>query len=248
MEELRIHKWLSQLGTYSRRQAEELIRENRVLVNGQNAVIGQKVRPSLDKIKVDGKIQRTSNPSLIYWMYHKPDLTLVSRVPEEGKKTIYESKSLKSLNIRLNSFGRLDFRTEGLLLLSNDGDLQNKLCHPSSKISRVYHVIVNKKLSKEELYSCSHKGIKLKDGSVNCKIEYIQSQKLGKSRGYCYKVVVFEGRNRLVRRMFEALDLKVIRLFRVSFADITIPLDLKPGCAKPLSSEQIQNLKKLVKS
>jgi len=245
-EEVRIHKWLSQLGSLSRRQAEVLISEGRITVNGSVATIGQKVNIKTDKIKVDGKLQKEKAPSLLYWVFNKPDLTLVSRVSQGDKKTIYESKNLKNMALTLNAVGRLDYRTEGLLLLSNDGDLQNKLCHPKNKISRIYHVLIDKKLSDKELKTCSDSGLVLEDGPVRCKIKYLQSQKLGQSRGFCYCVTVFEGRNRLVRRMFAKLDRRVIRLFRVAFGNILLPLDLKPGFFRPLSSKQINNLKESV--
>ena len=119
MTELRIHKWLSQLGTFSRRQAEELIREGQVYVDGKKALLGQIINPEASQVKVSGKIQNKKKPSLYYWMLHKPDLTLVSRKKEEGFKTIYEIKSLRKMPVLLNPVGRLDYRTEGLLLLTN---------------------------------------------------------------------------------------------------------------------------------
>ena len=132
-------------------------------------------------------------------------------------------------------------------MLSNDGDLINKLCHPKNKVPRVYQVLVNKALSKETVSEINKKGITLQDGPVNCNVLRVQKQKLGNSSGVWYQVTVHEGRNRLVRRLFEKLETKVVRLVRVCYGDVILPTDLKPGQCRALSSEEIRTLKKFCK-
>lgn len=243
---MRIQKWLSELGVLSRRQAEAFIRENRIQVNGAPAAIGMQVNPEEDQITIDGKLQKKAEgkPSKVYWVFNKPDFTLVSRVPQNGMETIYEVGSLKRVPFRLNSVGRLDYRTEGLLLLTNDGELINKLCHPSSEAPRVYHVLLPKKLKKEELDLLNSGGLVLKGRPVRCQVNNFCNAKLGKTVGSWYEVTVFEGRNRLIRRMFEKLERRVVRLVRIAYAGISLPPDLKPGAYKALTSEEVTCLKK----
>jgi len=162
-------------------------------------------------------------------------------------QTIYELSSLKKMPFRLNTVGRLDFRTEGLLLLSNDGELINELSHPKNQVPRVYQVLVNKPLTKETLKKVNEEGTTLKDGKVRCNVIRVQKQKLGTSSGVWYQVTVREGRNRLIRRLFESLESKVIRLVRVCYGDVILPTDLKPGNCRALSSEEIKTLKASLK-
>lgn len=247
MTDIRIQKWLSELGVLSRRQAEAYIKDNRIKVNGSYATIGMKVDPSKDNIAIDDKIQKKAAPGKIYWILNKPDFTLVSHVSQDNMETIYELPTVKKSPSRLNTVGRLDYRTEGLIIMSNDGELINELSHPKNQVPRVYQVLVNKALSKEALAEVNNKGVSLKDGPVNCKVIRIQKQKLGNSSGVWYQVTVFEGRNRLIRRLFEQLESKVLRLVRVCYGDIALPTDLKPGQTKALSSDEIKALKRSVK-
>lgn len=244
----RIQKWLSELGALSRRQAEAYIKDNRIKVNGVLATIGMKVSPSSDQITIDGKLQKKndSKPAKLYWAFNKPDFTLVSRVAQKDMKTIYEIGSLSRVSFKLNTVGRLDYRTEGLLLLSNDGDLIHQLCHPKNEVPRVYHVLLSKKLDRSQLNLLNEKGLSLQGKAIRCKVSLFHSTNLGKSTGAWYEVTVYEGRNRLIRRMFEKIDLRVVRLVRVSYAGFSLPLDLKPGGYRSLSSEEIRSLRKFV--
>lgn len=247
MSKVRIQKWLSELGVLSRRQAEAYIQEKRIKVNGELVTPGLKVDPETDNITIDGKAQKKLAPAKIYWLLNKPDFTLVSHVPQDNMKTIYELPALKKLPFRLNTVGRLDYRTEGLLLLSNDGELINELSHPKNAVPRVYHVLTNKALTKDEISEINKQGVTLKDGLVRCQILKVQKQKLGTTSGVWYQVTVREGRNRLVRRLFEKLDRKVVRLMRVCYGNVVLPQDLKPGVCRALTSDEIRALKKCVK-
>ena len=245
---MRIQKWLSELGVLSRRQTEAYIKEDRIKVNGEFATIGMLVSPDKDQISIDGKLQKKSGekPSKLYWVFNKPDFTLVSRVPQNGMETIYDVPALRRAPFRLNAVGRLDYRTEGLLILTNDGELINSLCHPSSEAPRVYHVLLPKTLTPHDLSTLNQGSLALQGKPVKCKVEPFFSTRLGKSMGSWYEVTVYEGRNRLIRKMFEKLERKVVRLVRVSYAGVALPKDLKPGNYKALQSEEIKALKDFI--
>ncbi len=194
---------------------------------------------------VDGRLV-TERPPLVYWMLNKPDLCLTSRAREEGKTTIYDLPSLRHVKFLLYPVGRLDYRTEGLLLLSNDGELVHRLTHPSFKVPRTYQVLVQKRLSSEEETQIRH-GVALEDGATQgAELQFIQSIDLGQSRGAWYMITVREGRNRLVRRLFEHLNNKVVRLMRYSYGDLHLPESLKPGDYRQLNSQEIHALKQAV--
>lgn len=238
----RIQKWLSMRGVCSRREAERWLEEGRITING--AVVtafGTKVSPE-DSVKVDGKIVQERLPPKVYFMLNKPDLTLVSQKPEQGKSTVFELPAIQRIKPHLFCVGRLDFRTEGLLLMSNDGDFVHHLTHPSHKVPRRYQVLVNGKLSKEQKAEML-KGVFLKDGKVKgVKLHLIEGKNLGGSKGAWYMITVFEGRNRLVRRLFEHFELRVLRLIRTSFGTVSLPHDLAPGKARPLTPDELKEL------
>lgn len=177
-------------------------------------------------------------------MLNKPDSFLTSREDDRGRPTIFDLPKLKGLPFIISPVGRLDYRTEGLLLLSNDGELVHRLTHPSFKVPRCYHVLANGKLTKEQEREI-RSGLTLKDGPVRgTKIRSIQRQNMGATPGNWYDVTVAEGRNRLVRRIFEYFDLKVVRLIRYQYGELELPSDLAPGDYLQLTSDQIRALRK----
>lgn len=207
---------------------------------------GTKIDPSKDQVMVDGNIVADKAPPKVYWMLNKPDLTLTSRKGEDGMATIFDLSSLKNLKFRLNPIGRLDFRTEGLLLLSNDGELVHRLTHPSYKIPRTYQVLFSKRLKPEEEKAIRN-GITLDDGPTQgAELQYLQSMDLGSSRGAYYLIKIHEGRNRIVRRTFEHFEGRVLRLIRMGFGDLTLPESLAPGDYRQLKPNEIKNLKDAV--
>lgn len=236
------------MGMTSRRKAERLIAEGLVTVDGAVASLGLKVLPGDHDIRIDDKVldhQRGMAPK-VYWLLNKPDFTLVSHSKDQGKERIYDLPSLKKVPFSLSAVGRLDYRTQGLLFLSNDGPLIHRLTHPNYKIPRHYHALVSGKLTWEEIKKIRN-GLKLKDGVVNqVDIEYLRGENLGHSSGSWYLVTVREGRNRLVRRLFEALDYKVVTLVRIGFGDICLPPALKPGHYQQLTAKEIRYLKRSV--
>ena len=246
----KIQKYLASLGLASRREVEAWISAGRVTLNGKRLnQQGVRVEPGVDRIEVDGKLVEQREPPKVYWLLHKPDQTLCSRKAQtEEQATIYDLPRLQKVPFRFATAGRLDYRTEGLLLLSNDGELIHKLTHPSYKIPRHYYVLVKGKLSDAQLDQLK-KGIDLDDGPVRkVDIVYAHGKNLGRSRGSWYIVTVYEGRNRLVRRIFEALGHDVVRLIRYGMGPLRLPETLKAGDYIQLSAKQLKQLRDAVNS
>jgi 23S rRNA pseudouridine2605 synthase len=245
MESVRIHKWLSQLGVASRREAESWIRNGRVAVNNQVVrQLGTQIDPLTDLVAVDGQVVKSDRPPLVYWLFHKPDRCLTSHKADMGMPTIFDLPRLRDLSFKLLTVGRLDFRTEGLLLLSNDGDLVYRLTHPKFKIPRHYYCLTDSRLTKAQEDEVRHH-MRLEDGPIGrVDLKYAHKMNMGSSHGYWYFITVYEGRNRLVRRIFEHFGFKVQRLVRHKMGAINLPDDLKPGDYIPLTPEQIEQLKR----
>lgn len=245
MEAMRIQKWLSQLGIASRREAETWITAGRIAVNGEIVrTLGQKITPGEDEVQLDGLQLKSKTPPRVYWLLHKPDQVMTARHDGFGRQTIYDLPRLKNLKFLITPVGRLDFRTEGLLILTNDGELTHRLTHPRHKVPRHYHVLTTGKLSEREEREIQA-GIQLEDGkTLPCELRYAHGKNLGASRGSWYTITVYEGRNRLVRRLFEHFNHRVVRLIRVGFGDLRLPEDLRPGEYLQLGSEQIASLKR----
>ena len=239
---IRLQKWLSELGVASRREAEAWIKEGRLQINNNIAALGDKVRPQLDKIYLDNKLLKKKVPPKVYWLLHKPDKFLTSRAREDGKHRIFDLPMLAKNELGVFPVGRLDYRTEGLLLMTNDGELCHRLCHPSYKVPRFYQVLTIGKLSKEQLRQIRN-GLELADGKVRCDIKPAQGVNLGKSKGNWYFITVYEGRNRLVRRIFEHFQLRVNRLIRYGYGDLRLSDKLAAGSYRQLNSQEIKYLK-----
>jgi 23S rRNA pseudouridine2605 synthase len=247
MAMVRLHKWIATQGLASRRQAERWIEYGRVEVNGTvERTLGRSIDPAKDKVRVDGELIATVAPNHVYWLLYKPDATITSKSDPENRQTIYNIPSLARIPFPVVSVGRLDYRTEGLLLLSNDGDLVNRLMHPKYHVPRVYDVLLPRRMGEKDLARFKQ-GIHLSDGAVgSVEIRPVGSKNLGGSRGYWYRLIVHEGRNRLVRRMFEKLGLRIIRLVRMAYGPIMLPEEMQPGEVVPLTPDQIQALKRAV--
>lgn len=206
--------------------------------------LGTRVEPGVDRVTVDGRAVDAAPPPRVYWMLNKPDEVLTARQDDFHRTTIYDLPKLKKAPFLVAPVGRLDYRTEGLLLLTNDGELANRLCHPRYKVPRHYHVLVTGKLSEEQERQIAS-GVELEDGKTEpALLRYAHGKALGASRGSWYTITVQEGRNRLVRRLFEHFDMKVVRLIRVGFGDLRMPEDLAPGDYLQLTSDQIHALKR----
>ncbi|WP_345794855.1 23S rRNA pseudouridine(2605) synthase RluB [Thauera sp. JM12B12] len=221
----RLQKVLAQAGVASRREIEEWVVAGRISVNGLPASLGQKIGPG-DRVKVNGKLipLRFTQRSPRVLIYHKPEGEIVSRDDPEGRPTVFERLPLLRKG-RWLAVGRLDFNTSGLLLFTNDGDLANKLMHPRYELEREYAVRILGELNEEQAKSLTE-GIQLEDGPA--KFNLLRDEG-GEGANHWYRVTISEGRNREVRRMFEAVGLTVSRLMRVRYGSVELPARLKRG-------------------
>lgn len=221
----RLQKVLAQAGVASRREIEEWVVAGRISVNGLPAALGQKIGPG-DRVKVNGKLipLRFTQRSPRVLIYHKPEGEIVSRDDPEGRPTVFERLPLLRKG-RWLAVGRLDFNTSGLLLFTNDGELANKLMHPRYELEREYAVRTLGELTEEQVKSLTE-GIQLEDGAA--KFNLLRDEG-GEGANHWYRVTISEGRNREVRRMFEAIGLTVSRLMRVRYGSVELPSRLKRG-------------------
>ncbi len=234
----RIQKILARAGIASRREAERLVREGRVTVNGKVALVGLKVDPSKDHIKVDGKRIKGFEPKITV-VLNKPRGYVSTVDDPRGRPTVRDL--LAKVKWRIYPVGRLDFDAEGLILLSNDGDLAFRLSHPRFSVPRTYQAKVEGVPEKEE-FTRLKKGIVLEDGKARA----VSVETIRKGEKNCWiRIVVTEGRNRLVKRMLSAIGHSVLKLKRVAFGPIRLG-DLPLGQYRPLTSEELVKLKKLM--
>jgi 23S rRNA pseudouridine2605 synthase len=241
----KIQKILAAAGVGSRRQVETFIQEGRITVNGRLATIGDRMTYH-DTVCVDGreiKLIKSKNQKARVLIYHKPEGEMCTRNDPEGRPTIFESLPLIR-NSRWICVGRLDFNTSGLLLITNDGELANMLMHPSSEIEREYAVRVRGEVS-PEIISKLKRGVQLEDG--NARFNQITDAG-GSGSNHWYHVIVKEGRNRLVRRLWETLGFTVSRLIRIRFGNVYLPAGLRSGHHVELRDDEIIELEDFIKN
>ena len=232
MEKIRLQKFFTDCGILSRRAAEAEIAAGRVKVNGERAEIGQKIDPSTDVVEYKGKVLSVSEkPRFTYIMLNKPRGYLSSVTDDRGRACVTEL--VKDANLRLYPVGRLDMDSEGLLLLTDDGEFANQLTHPRHEIPKIYHVTLSKVLSKEEL-SALRAPMEL-DGY---RLQPVSVKKLAPDT---IQMNLYEGRNRQIRRMCEATGLKVIRLQRIAIGDLRLG-ELPLGKWRELTPDEVQYL------
>ena len=239
----KLQKVLARTGLGSRREIEVWIGKGRVKVNGRIAVIGDRVEDT-DKIIVDGKKLVTSTKhrkDRRILLYNKPENEICTRKDPEGRPTVFDKLPVVKRG-RWISIGRLDINTSGLLLFTSDGELANKLAHPSSQIEREYAVRVMGEVT-SDMVQRMHKGL-LIDGHL-CRFTDIQYF-AGEGINRWYHVVTMDGRNREVRKLWESQGLKVSRLKRVRFGPIFIPSAVKRGQFQELSGNEVDKLLRLV--
>ncbi|MFI4940789.1 MAG: 23S rRNA pseudouridine(2605) synthase RluB [Burkholderiales bacterium] len=237
----KLHKVLAEAGLGSRRDMEELIIAGRVSVNGEPAHIGQRILPT-DMVRINGKLiqRKVSNRPPRVLIYHKPAGEIVSTDDPEGRPSVFDRLPTMKAGKWL-AVGRLDFNTEGLLLFTTSGDLANRLMHPRYGIDREYAVRTLGELEegmRQKLLS----GVELEDGTANfSKIADGGGEGINK----WYRVVIGEGRNREVRRMFEAIGLTVSRLIRTRYGALTLPHGLKRGRWEEMDEHAVRDLLRL---
>jgi 23S rRNA pseudouridine2605 synthase len=242
-EQTRLQKVLAEAGMGSRRELEVWIAAGRVQVNGQVATLGQRVGPT-DRIRVDGQDLRrrpAQATRLQVIAYNKPEGEIVTRKDPEERPTIFRHLP-RPKSGRWISVGRLDVNTSGLLLVTNDGELANRLMHPSREVEREYAVRILGAVPEPTLARLID-GVNLDDGPA--RFESI-AEAGGEGANHWYRVVITEGRNREVRRMFEALGMAVSRLIRIRYGCVVLPRGLRRGVWVDLPAGDLQTLQSMV--
>jgi 23S rRNA pseudouridine2605 synthase len=236
----KLHKMLAGAGLGSRRDMEALIAEGAVSINGQPAKVGDRVSPA-DVVKVRGRLVRLpwqqSLPKVL--LYHKPEGEIVSRDDPDGRPSVF-TRLPRLKGERWISIGRLDFNTEGLLVFTTSGELANHLSHPRYEVEREYAVRVLGDLLPEQMDALVQ-GVELEDGLARVET-IVHADMESDSANRWYRLVIKEGRNREVRRLFEALGLTVSRLIRIRFGPIAMPPRLKRGMQQELTEDEVSRL------
>jgi len=232
-EEMRLNRYIANSGFCSRREADKVISEGRVTVNGEKCdAVGTKVSYK-DNVCVDGK---ELNPEKkVYILLNKPKNCVTTSNDPQGRKTVMDIVG-NACSERIFPVGRLDRMTTGVLLLTNDGDLTKKLTHPSYKKKKIYHAVLDKKITQEELDRIAN-GIELEDGPIKSdQIEFVgnKQDEVG--------IEIHSGKNRIVRRIFEHLGYEVVKLDRVFFGGLT-KKNLPRGKWRFLAEEELRILK-----
>jgi len=225
-------------GVGSRRKCDEYIAQGLVEVNGEVIQqMGTQVDPEKDVVKFRGKPVKPAR-NFIYILLNKPLRVVTAVTDDRHRKTVVD---LIRINERIFPVGRLDYNTTGALLLTNDGDLAYTLAHPKFHVSKIYRVLLDRKIRPIDLYRCEH-GLEL-DGKVTapCKIKELRII----DNGSYLEVELHEGRNRQIRRMFEMLGYRVRELHRIEFAGLRVS-DMREGQWRLLTREEVQRLKQMV--
>ena len=240
----RLQKVLARAGFGSRRQIEDWIRDGRIMVNDRSAELGVSISDR-DRVKIDGRlVSFSSDPArnIRTLIYHKPAGEITTRKDEAGRPTVFDSLP-RIRNGRWVTVGRLDFNTSGLLLATTDGELAHRLMHPSYEIEREYAVRVLGKVD-EAVIQRLLEGVMLDDGMAAF-ASILDAG--GQGANHWYHVIVREGRNREVRRLWESQGMKVSRLIRIRFGPVGLPRELRAGRFKDLDRAQTEALYAMVK-
>lgn len=236
MGQIRLNKIIADAGIASRRAADQLILEGRVSVDGQVVLeLGNKFDPEISDIKVDGESLNV-NKSKTYLAFHKPPGVISTMSDPEGRSNLGDY--FKDRKDRLYHVGRLDKDSEGLILLTNDGELAHRATHPSYGLEKRYLVEIegefNKQLSDQLL-----QGVRLEDGLARA-VKVVHARAVSKNHHWV-EITIHEGRYHIIRRLIESLGLKVMRLIRLDFGPITLG-EMKPGRHRVLNSQEMTNL------
>ena len=229
---IRLNKYLSEIGHCSRREADKLINLDRIIVNGQKAVMGQKVKPK-DRIAIDGVLVENHHERNVYLAFNKPVGIVCTTDTRVEKNNIIDYINYPS---RIFPIGRLDKPSEGLILLTNDGDIVNKILRARNNHEKEYIVTVNKPVTSEFIKTMAN-GVPILDTITRkCKVEQIHKKQ--------FRIVLTQGLNRQIRRMCEYLDYRVVMLKRIRI--MNIELDLGVGKYRDLTKKEFSQLNSLI--
>ena len=231
----RLQKFMAEAGVASRRACEELIRQGRVTVNGETASLGRSVEPEQDRVELDGKpVQKEQRRTVI--LLYKPRGVVSTSSDPEGRRTVQDY--FREIPERLYNVGRLDLNSEGLLLMTNDGALANRLTHPRYGVEKTYYAVCDGRLTASEAAKLTN-GIELEDGmTAPARVDAVRTTQRGDTS---FLITIHEGRNRQIRRMLEAVGHRTLRLKRERFGPLSLGT-LAPGECRKLSDEEIKKL------
>ncbi len=225
---------MAEMGVASRRGAEKMIQEGRVTVNGHPAVIGQEINPARDVLHIDGERIAPLSSKKVYIALNKPRGWVSTMSDELGRKCVADL--VKDAGTRVYPVGRLDKESEGLLLMTNDGDFANMVTHPSSHVSKTYRVTVRPDATEEALIAMAT-GMQLDDGDVTAPAQVlVLTREPGRA---VLRITITEGKNRQIRRMCEAVGLTVARLRRISIGPVRLGM-LAPGEWRLLTPAEVK--------
>lgn len=231
----RLQKFMAEAGVASRRACEELIRQGRVTVNGETASLGRSVEPEQDRVELDGKpVQKEQRRTVI--LLYKPRGVVSTSSDPEGRCTVQDY--FREIPERLYNVGRLDLNSEGLLLMTNDGALANRLTHPRYGVEKTYYAVCDGRLTASEAARLTN-GVELEDGmTAPARVDAVRTTQRGDTS---FLITIHEGRNRQIRRMLEAVGHRTLRLKRERFGPLSLGT-LAPGEWRKLSDEEIKKL------
>ncbi len=232
MDKIVLQKFMANAGINSRRKCEELISQGKVRVNGKVASLGTRVSPSSDTIIFEGKKIELKNTNKIYIMIYKPRGFITTLSDEHGRKCILEL--VKDIPERIFPVGRLDKNSEGLLLMTNDGDFANKVIHPSKNIRKSYRVTIKSNITEDQLINLSSQ-TDLDGEEIQPAIIEVLSKSPERT---VLKISIKEGKNRQIRKMCEKVGLEVARLKRISIGQLKLGM-LSPGKWRNLTKQEI---------
>ncbi len=228
---MRLNKFIAESGFCSRRKADDLILEGRVTVNKHEATLGMDISDT-DVVKVDGERIKI-NTKFEYYMLNKPKRVLCSNEDKFGRKLAIDFIKTKR---RLFTYGRLDFMTEGLIIISNDGEIYNHVMHPRKKLYKSYIAKVNRDIEDKDIEALTHGIVIEGKRTAPSKVKKIDKKEI--------RIAIYEGRNRQIRKMLETLGYTVDSLKRVKVGELGLG-NLQPGESRPLTTEEIEYLKNL---
>jgi len=238
---IRLNKFLADLGIASRRKADVLIEEGKVLLNHKKAKLGDKIDPTEDELMVGGrKFSRENKEELEYWLLNKPFNVISSVSDEANRKTVFDYVKSKT-TARIYPIGRLDYQSEGLLLMTNDGELAHRLTHPKYQIEKTYKVWVNGIFSEEKMERLM-RGVRLSEGKISFdKIELLEKE----GRDFVLKIAIHQGVKREIRRVCAKVGWEVSKLVRMSMGNLVMT-NLTVGNVRKLEEQEVKDLQKLV--